>query len=50
MQQNGVQQDMLLDGIDAGKGNSVKLRFRVSYKVGASAHEEQGMVPSLGIS
>ncbi|KAJ5818664.1 hypothetical protein N7474_004255 [Penicillium riverlandense] len=50
MQQNGVQQDMLLEGIDPGKGNSVKLRFRVSYKVGASAHEEQGMVPSLGIS
>ncbi|CAL5867432.1 uncharacterized protein PFLUO_LOCUS1651 [Penicillium psychrofluorescens] len=50
MQQNGVQQGLLLDGIDAGKGNSVKLRFRVSYKVGATAHEEQGMVPSLGIS
>ncbi|KAL2013992.1 hypothetical protein VTN00DRAFT_1517 [Thermoascus crustaceus] len=50
LQQNGVQQEMLLDGIDAGKGNSVKIRFRVSYRVGAEAKEEQGMVPPLGIS
>ncbi|KAJ5710103.1 hypothetical protein N7493_009695 [Penicillium malachiteum] len=49
LQQNGVQQDMLLDGIDSGKGNSVKLRFKVSYKLGAEAREEQGMVPSLGV-
>ncbi|KAJ5084474.1 hypothetical protein NUU61_009053 [Penicillium alfredii] len=50
LQQNGVQQEMLLDGIDTGKGNSVKLRFKVSYKIGGEAREEQGMVPSLGIS
>ncbi|KAL2223300.1 VHS domain protein [Thermoascus aurantiacus ATCC 26904] len=50
LQQNGVQQEMLLDGIDAGKGNSVRMRFKVSYKVGAEAKEEQGMVPPLGIS
>ncbi|KAJ9201866.1 hypothetical protein DTO164E3_3304 [Paecilomyces variotii] len=50
LQQNGVQQDLLLDGVDAGKGNSVKIRFRVSYKVGTEAKEEQGMVPPLGIS
>ncbi|KAJ5736924.1 uncharacterized protein N7483_002049 [Penicillium malachiteum] len=49
LQQNGVQQDMLLDGIDSGKGNSVKLRFKVSYKLGAETREEQGMVPSLGV-
>ncbi|KAJ6021024.1 hypothetical protein N7540_006528 [Penicillium herquei] len=49
LQQNGMQQDMLLDGIDSGKGNSVKLRFKVSYKLGAEAREEQGMVPSLGV-
>ncbi|KAJ5785537.1 uncharacterized protein N7503_010749 [Penicillium pulvis] len=48
-QQNGVQQDMLLDGVDSGKGNSVKIRFKVSYRLGAEAREEQGMVPSLGI-
>ncbi|KAJ5834782.1 hypothetical protein N7447_000808 [Penicillium robsamsonii] len=49
-QQNGVQQEMLMDGIDNGKGNSVKIRFKVSYKIGGEAHEEQGMVPPLGIA
>ncbi|KAJ5172116.1 hypothetical protein N7492_004709 [Penicillium capsulatum] len=48
-QQHGVQQEMVLDGIDSGKGNSVKLRFKVSYKLGSEAREEQGMVPALGI-
>ncbi|PKX94607.1 VHS domain protein [Aspergillus novofumigatus IBT 16806] len=50
LQQNGVQQEMLLDGVDAGKGNSVKIRFRVSYRVGVERKEEQGMVPPLGIA
>ncbi|KAJ5406423.1 hypothetical protein N7465_007707 [Penicillium sp. CMV-2018d] len=49
-QQNGVQQEMLIDGIDVGKGNSVKIRFKVSYKLGNEAREEQGMVPPLGIA
>lgn len=49
-QQNGVQQEMLMDGIDVGKGDSVKIRFRVSYKLGGEAREEQGMVPPLGIA
>ncbi|KAL4760762.1 VHS domain protein [Aspergillus foveolatus] len=50
LQQNGVQQEMLLDGIDMGKGNSVKIRFRVSYRLGSTTTEEQGMVPPLGIA
>lgn len=50
LQQNGVQQEMLLDGIEPGNGNSVKIRFKVSYKAGTEAKEEQGMVPPLGIS
>ena len=41
---------MLIDGIDVGKGNSVKIRFKLSYKLGGEAREEQGMVPSLGIA
>jgi ADP-ribosylation factor-binding protein GGA len=49
-QQNGVQQEMVVEGIEAGKGNSVKMRFKVSYRVGGEAREEQGMVPALGIS
>ncbi|OJJ02894.1 hypothetical protein ASPVEDRAFT_151488 [Aspergillus versicolor CBS 583.65] len=50
LQANGVQQEMLIDGIDMGKGNSVKIRFRVSYRVGSETKEEQGMVPALGIA
>ncbi|KAJ5911439.1 ADP-ribosylation factor-binding protein GGA2 [Penicillium subrubescens] len=49
-QQYGVKQEMVLDRIDNGKGNSVKIRFKVSYRLGAEAREEQGMVPSLGIA
>ena len=41
---------MVLDGVDSGKGNSVKIRFKVSYKVGSEAREEQGMVPALGVN
>ncbi|KAL4930678.1 VHS domain protein [Aspergillus undulatus] len=49
LQTNGVQQEMLIDGIDMGKGNAIKIRFRVSYRVGSETKEEQGMVPALGI-
>ncbi|OXV05441.1 hypothetical protein Egran_06791 [Elaphomyces granulatus] len=49
-QQNGVQQEIVLDGIEVGKANSAKIRFKVSYRVGGKAKEEQGMVPPLGIS
>ena len=49
-QVNGVQQEMMMDGVDAGKGNSLRMRFRVSYQVGGKRMEEQGMVPPLGIA
>ena len=41
---------MLVDGVEPGHGDSVKIRFRVSYNVGGQKKEEQGMVPALGIS
>ncbi|EED23866.1 VHS domain protein [Talaromyces stipitatus ATCC 10500] len=50
LQSVGVKQEMLIENVDAGKGNSVKVRFKVSYRVGGKATEEQGMVPQLGIS
>lgn len=50
LQQNGVQQEMLVDGVEPGQGSSAKMRFRVSYVVGEQRKEEQGMVPPLGIS
>ncbi|RAK82391.1 VHS domain protein [Aspergillus fijiensis CBS 313.89] len=49
-QANGVQQEMLVDRVPMGKGNAIKMRFRVSYRVGSERKEEQGMVPSLGIA
>jgi hypothetical protein len=41
---------MQLSGIDIGKGNSVKIRFKISYKIGSEAKQEQGLVPPLGIA
>lgn len=49
-QTNGVQQEMLVDGVETGKGNSIKMRFKVSYRMGSERKEEQGMVPALGIA
>lgn len=45
-----MQQEMLVDGVDTGKGNAIKMRFKVSYQVGPERKEEQGMVPPLGIA
>ncbi|EEH21345.2 hypothetical protein PABG_07864 [Paracoccidioides brasiliensis Pb03] len=50
LQQNGVRLEMHLNGIPPGSGNSVKLRYKVSYKLGAELKEEQGRVPPLGIA
>lgn len=47
---NAIQQEVLLNGVPAGKGNAVKMRFKVSYELNGQAREEQGHVPSLGIS
>ncbi|KAL1971494.1 hypothetical protein VTN31DRAFT_2115 [Thermomyces dupontii] len=50
LQQNGIRQDMAIDGVPPGKGNSIKIRFKVSYRIGGVLKEDQGMVPPLGIS
>ncbi|PGH29870.1 hypothetical protein GX50_07363 [[Emmonsia] crescens] len=50
LQQNGVRLEMQLNGIPFGDGNSVKLRYKVSYKLGKEEKEEQGRVPPLGIA
>ena len=49
-QKNGVQQEILLSGVPPGKGDSVKMRFKVSYQLDSKPLEEQGTVPSLGIA
>ncbi|KAI1608648.1 VHS domain-containing protein [Exophiala viscosa] len=47
---NAIQQEVLLNGVSPGKGNVVKMRFKVSYELKGQAQEQQGTVPSLGIS
>lgn len=49
-QTNGIQQEIILNGVPDGKGDSVKMRFKVSYQVDQASKEEQGTVPSLGIA
>lgn len=47
---HGVQQEIVLSGVPDGKGDRVKMRFKVSYQIDNMAKEEQGDVASLGIS
>jgi len=47
---NAVSQEILLDGVPVGKGNVVKMRYKVSYELNGQPQEEQGNVPSLGIA
>jgi ADP-ribosylation factor-binding protein GGA len=47
---HAVQQDILLNGVPAGKGNQVKMRFKVSYELDGQPQEQQGTVPPLGVS
>ncbi|OAL69026.1 hypothetical protein A7D00_7003 [Trichophyton violaceum] len=49
-QKIGVQQQLQMDGVQPGKGNTVRLRYKVSFKVGQELNESDGLVPSLGIS
>ena len=50
-QSRGIQQEVILNAVPTGKGNSVKMRFKVSYQIGQQQpKEEQGVVPSLGIA
>jgi hypothetical protein len=45
-----VTQIIYLNGVEQGKGDLVKLRWKVSYKVGAQPINEHGEVASLGIA
>ncbi|KIX06810.1 uncharacterized protein Z518_04786 [Rhinocladiella mackenziei CBS 650.93] len=47
---HAIQQEVLLRGVPVGKGNVVKMRFKVAYELNGQPREEQGNVPSLGIS
>jgi hypothetical protein len=46
----GVTQIIYLNGVEPGKGDAVKLRWKASYKVGTQVLNEQGEVSSLAIA
>ncbi|KAL9628786.1 MAG: hypothetical protein Q9204_005663 [Flavoplaca sp. TL-2023a] len=48
-QVNGITQPIEINGVPRGSGNSVKMRWKASYKVGGEMKMEQGEVGSLGI-
>ncbi|KAI9786528.1 MAG: hypothetical protein M1816_007910 [Peltula sp. TS41687] len=51
-QRNGITQEMQLGGVVRGQGNAVKVRWKLSYRVGTEAkmREEQGEVAGLGVA
>ncbi|TVY80627.1 putative ADP-ribosylation factor-binding protein [Lachnellula suecica] len=49
-EQAGVKQVIYLNGVEQGKGDSVKLRWKASYKVNEQQVNEQGEIPSLGLA
>lgn len=48
-QVNGITQPIEINGVPRGLGNSVKMRWKASYKAGGEMKMEQGEVGSLGI-
>ncbi|KAL8768380.1 MAG: hypothetical protein Q9194_005727 [Teloschistes cf. exilis] len=48
-QRNGITQPIEVNGVPKGSGNSVKMRWKASYKLGGEVKMDQGEVPSLGI-
>ncbi|KAG9246006.1 VHS domain-containing protein [Calycina marina] len=49
-QRDGITQAITVNGVESGKGESVKLRWKASYLLGSQATNEQGEIASLGIS
>lgn len=51
-QRNGITQEMQLGGVERGQGNTVKVRWKLSYRVGTetAVREEQGEVSGLGVA
>jgi ADP-ribosylation factor-binding protein GGA len=46
---DGVSQVIILNGVEYGKGATVKMRWKVSYKIGTESVHEQGEISSLGV-
>ncbi len=48
-QKDAITQHIEIDGVAKGQANSIKIRWKASYKVEGFVREEQGEVPALGI-
>jgi len=56
-QANDITQSIRLNGVERGKGSTVKMRWKTSYVVGGSSaggaggerREEQGEIANLGV-
>ncbi|KAI9829599.1 MAG: hypothetical protein M1819_006104 [Sarea resinae] len=48
-QANTITQVMHLHGVERGKGDSVRIRWKASYKIGMAAKDVMGDIPSLGV-
>ncbi|KAM3081252.1 ARF-binding protein [Clarireedia jacksonii] len=49
-QQNGITQKIHLQGVESGKGDQVKMRWKCSYRLGVQPVGEQGEIASLGVA
>ncbi|QSZ31457.1 hypothetical protein DSL72_001022 [Monilinia vaccinii-corymbosi] len=49
-QNSGITQKIYLQGVEHGKGDQVKMRWKCSYLIGTRNSNEQGEIASLGIS
>ncbi|KAF2871029.1 ADP-ribosylation factor-binding protein-like protein GGA1 [Massariosphaeria phaeospora] len=48
-QQNGITQNIRVNGVQPGSGTSVKMRWKSSYTMGGQTINEMGEIPSLGV-
>jgi hypothetical protein len=49
-QQNGITQQIRLNGVQRGQGGNVKMRWKLSYSVGGARKDEMGEITTLGVS
>lgn len=49
-QKHGITQNIRVNNVQRGNGNSVKMRWKASYSLGGQQKSEQGEIVSLGVS
>ncbi|RFU35437.1 hypothetical protein B7463_g903, partial [Scytalidium lignicola] len=50
LQKDGIRQTIYLNGVEEGKTDHVKMRWKISYLAGSTPINEQGEIPALGIA